>query len=183
MYDIKDVIAVDDSFSYWCLYLLGIIVLVAIAYFVYKSIQKKKKEKSEEPLYASPIEKANALLKNLENQKLVERGEVKAYYSELTNIARTYIEESIEIPAMESTTDELITAFKIAVFKKKLTLNPETIDNLEQVLKQADLVKFAKSKPLEFEISDDKIKIEKTIQKAIPEIVRVEAVSDLQPTT
>lgn len=174
MYDIKDVIAVDDSFSYWWLYLLGIIVLVAIAYFVYKWIQKKKKEKSEEPIYASPIEKANALLKNLEYQKLVERGEVKAYYSELTNIARTYIEESIEIPAMESTTDELITSFKIAVFKKKLTLNQEIIDNLEKVLKQADLVKFAKSKPLEFEIADDKIKIEKTIQKiheSIPEVI------------
>lgn len=174
MYDIKDVIAVEDSFSYWWLYVLGILALLAIAYFVYKWIQKRKKEKSEEPIYTSPIEKANAHLKNLEQQKLVERGEIKAYYSELTNIARTYIEESIEIPAMESTTDELITAFKIAVFKKKLTLNPEILDNLEKVLKQADLVKFAKSKPLEFEIADDKVKIEKTIQKiheSIPEVI------------
>jgi len=174
MYDIKEVIPVENSFSYWWLYLLGIIALVAIAYYVYKWLQKRKKEKSEEPVYATPIEKANALLKNLEKQKLVERGEVKEYYSELTTIARTYIEESIEIPAMESTTDELINSFKIAVFKKKLTLNPETINNLEKVLKQADLVKFAKSKPLEFEIAEDKIKIENTIQKiheSIPEIM------------
>jgi hypothetical protein len=172
MYDIKDVIAVENGFSYWWLYVLGIIALLAIAYFIYKWIQKRKKEKSEAPIYTSPIEKANAHLKNLEQQKLVERGEIKAYYSELTNIARTYIEESIEIPAMESTTDELITAFKIAVFKKKLTLSPEILDNLEKVLKQADLVKFAKSKPLEFEIAEDKVKIEKTIQKiheSIPE--------------
>jgi cbb3-type cytochrome oxidase subunit 3 len=172
MYDIKDVIAVEDGFSFWWLYVLGILALLTVAYFVYKWIQKRKKEKTEEPVYTSPLEKANAHLKNLEQQKLVERGEIKAYYSELTNIARTYIEESIEIPAMESTTDELITAFKIAVFKKKLTLNPETLDNLEKVLKQADLVKFAKSKPLEFEIAEDKIKIEKTIQKiheSIPE--------------
>jgi len=174
MYDIKDVIAVEDSFSYWWLYILGLIAIIGIAYLVYKWLQKRKKEKSEEPIYASPIEKATALLKNLENQKLVERGEVKTYYSELTNIARTYIEESIEIPAMESTTDELITSFKIAIFKKKLTLSPEAIIDLEKVLKQADLVKFAKSKPLEFEIADDKIKIEKTIQKiheSIPEII------------
>ena len=172
MYDIKDVIAVEDGFSYWWLYVLGILALLTVAYFVYQWIQKRKKEKTEEPVYTSPIEKANAHLKNLERQKLVERGEIKAYYSELTNIARTYIEESIEIPALESTTDELITAFKIAVFKKKLTLNPETLDNLEKVLKQADLVKFAKSKPLEFEIAEDKVKIEKTIQKiheSIPE--------------
>ncbi|WP_396174203.1 hypothetical protein [Flavobacterium sp.] len=174
MYDIKDVIAVENGFSYWWLYVLGILALLAIAYFVYKWIQKRKKEKTEEPVYTSPLEKANAHLKNLEQQKLVERGEIKAYYSELTNIARTYIEESIEIPAMESTTDELITAFKIAVFKKKLTLNQDTIENLEKVLKQADLVKFAKSKPLEFEIADDKIKIEKSIQKiheSIPELI------------
>jgi hypothetical protein len=38
----------------------------------------------------------------------VAKGEVKAYYSELTDIARNYIEEAIEIPAMESTTSELI---------------------------------------------------------------------------
>ncbi|WP_321539627.1 hypothetical protein [Flavobacterium piscinae] len=112
---------------------------------------------------------------------MVERGEVKEYYSELTDIARTYIEEAIEIPAMESTTDELIAAFKIAVVKKKLSLTDETIKNLEKVLKQADLVKFAKSKPLEFEIADDKIKIEKTIYKihqSIPEEVEEEELED-----
>jgi hypothetical protein len=37
------------------------------------------------------------------------KGEVKEYYSELTDI-RNYIEEAIEIPAMESTTSELIVA-------------------------------------------------------------------------
>jgi hypothetical protein len=30
-----------------------------------------------------------------------------------------------------------------------MTVSPETIENLERVLKQADLVKFAKSKPVE----------------------------------
>jgi hypothetical protein len=100
MYDIKDVIAVENGFSYWWLYVLGILALLAIAYFVYKWIQKRKKEKTEEPVHTSPLEKANAHLKNLEQQKLVERGEIKAYYSELTNIAITYIEESMEIPAM-----------------------------------------------------------------------------------
>ena len=42
---------------------------------------------------------------------------------------------------------------------------------MERVLKQADLVKFAKSKPLDFEIAEDRNKIEKTIvtlDKSIP---------------
>jgi hypothetical protein len=65
----------------------------------------------------------------------------------LTDIARNYIEEAIDIPAMESTTSELILGLRAASVRKKMTF-PETIENLERVLKQADLVKFAKSKPL-----------------------------------
>ena len=162
-------------------YLLILVVLAGIGYLIYYLIQKNKKPKVEEIVYASPIEKATAHLKTLEKKSLVERGEVKAYYSELTDIVRTYIEEAIEIPAMESTTDELIAAFKIAIVKKKLALNDETIKNLERVLKQADLVKFAKSKPLEFEIVEDKSKIEKTIYKihqSIPEVVEEELIDN-----
>lgn len=177
MYDIKDISTVPNDYSYWWIILLILIGVAGLGYLIYYFIKRNKKPVEEEILYASPIEKATAHLKSLEKKSLVERGEVKEYYSELTDIARTYIEEAIEIPAMESTTDELIAAFKIAVVKKKLSLTEETIKNLEKVLKQADLVKFAKSKPLEFEIADDKIKIEKTIYKihqSIPEVVEEE---------
>ena len=181
MYDIKDISTVPNDYSNWWIYLLILIGIGGIGYLIYYLIKKNKKPLEEEIVYASPIEKATAHLKSLEKKSLVERGEVKEYYSELTDIARTYIEEAIEIPAMESTTDELISAFKIAIVKKKLSLTEETIKNLEKVLKQADLVKFAKSKPLEFEIADDKIKIEKTIFKihqSIPEEVEEEELED-----
>jgi hypothetical protein len=52
---------------------------------------------------------------------------------------------------MESTS-ELITGLRAASVRKKMTVSQDTIANLERVLKQADLVKFAKSKPLDFEI-------------------------------
>ncbi len=181
MYDIKDISTVPDDYSDWWVYLLILLGIAATGYLIYYLIKKNKKPAEEEIIYASPIEKATAHLKTLEKKSLVERGEVKEYYSELTDIARTYIEEAVEIPAMESTTDELIAAFKIAIVKKKLSLTEETIKNLEKVLKQADLVKFAKSKPLEFEIADDKIKIEKTIYKihqSIPEEVEEEELED-----
>jgi hypothetical protein len=57
------------------------------------------------------------------------KGEVKEYYSELTDIARNYIEEAIEIPAMESTTSELIVALRAASLKKKMSVSQETIEN------------------------------------------------------
>jgi len=75
---------------------------------------------------------------------------------------------------MESTTSELIEGLRKAAKQQKLKLSNETVENLEKVLKQADLVKFAKVKPLDFEIEEDKKRISSsivTIHKSIPEIV------------
>ncbi|GAA3759479.1 hypothetical protein [Flavobacterium ginsengiterrae] len=177
MYDIKDITAGDDTIGDWWKYVLALVIILAIGAGVYWFIRKNQKKKIEEEVYKTPIEKATSLLNNLESKELVQKGEIKEYYSELTDIARNYIEEAIHIPAMESTTSELIEAIRTASTKKKMTLTPETVENLERVLRQADLVKFAKSKPLEFEITDDRNKIQKvilTLDNAIPTEVSTE---------
>jgi hypothetical protein len=174
MFDIKDISAANNQTGNWWKYLLLLIVILGIAGLVYWLIKKNQKKKIEEEIFKTPIEKATSLLNNLEKKELWQNGEVKAYYSELTDIARNYIEEAIEIPAMESTTSELIQGLRAISVKKKMTLSLETIENLERVLKQADLVKFAKSKPLDFEISEDRNKIQKvilTLDNAIPVVV------------
>lgn len=170
MYDIKDITG-PESNNDWLIYLLIILVIIGIGAFVYWFVKKRQQKKITEEVYKTPIEKATSLLNNLESKELVQKGEIKEYYSELTDIARNYIEEAIHIPAMESTTSELIQAIRTASTKKKMTLTPETVENLERVLRQADLVKFAKSKPLEFEITEDRNKIQKvilTLDNAIP---------------
>lgn len=177
MYDIKDITAAESPIGNWWKYLLVFLLLVGIGALVYYIVKKRQQKKIEEEVYKTPIEKATSLLNNLEQKELWQKGEVKSYYSELTDIARNYIEEAIEIPAMESTTAELIAGLRAASLKKKMTLTPETIENLERVLKQADLVKFAKSKPLDFEITEDKNKIQRvilTLDDAIPVEVEVE---------
>lgn len=174
MYEIKPIIGAESASSGIWKWLLIILALVGIGFLVYYLIKKYQKKKVEQEVYKTPIEKATSLLNTLEKKELWQKGEVKAYYSELTDIARNYIEEAIEIPAMESTTSELIVALRNASLKKKMAVSLETLENLERVLKQADLVKFAKSKPLDFEISEDKKKIEKailTLDNAIPEEV------------
>ncbi|MDY0989029.1 hypothetical protein SOM12_16470 [Flavobacterium sp. CFBP9031] len=171
MYDIKDISSVDEGMGNWWIYTLIVLVILGIGAFVYWYVKKRQLKKIEEEVYKTPIEKATSLLNNLEQKELVQKGEIKEYYSELTDIARNYIEEAIHIPAMESTTSELIAAIRGASTKKKMTLTPETVENLERVLRQADLVKFAKSKPLDFEITDDRNKIQKvilTLDNAIP---------------
>ncbi|PIF31775.1 hypothetical protein CLU81_2282 [Flavobacterium sp. 9] len=177
MYDIKDITAADSGIGNWWIYVLIFIAILAIGAFVYWYVKKHQLKKIEEEVYKTPIEKATSLLNSLESKELVQKGEIKEYYSELTDIARNYIEEAIHIPAMESTTSELIQAIRTASTKKKMTLTPETVENLERVLRQADLVKFAKSKPLEFEITEDRNKIQRvilTLDNAIPTEVPAE---------
>ena len=180
MFDIKGIAPADNSMGDWWKYLLIIVLIVGIGVLIYWYIKKHQKKKLEAEIFKTPIEKATSLLDTLEKKELWQKGEVKAYYSELTDIARNYIEEAIEIPAMESTTSELIQGLKAASVKKKMTLSQEIIENLERVLKQADLVKFAKSKPLDFEITEDRNKIQKailTLDNSIP--VEVPAEEDV----
>ena len=175
MYDIKNIIQVDKPFGNWWIYLLILIAIAGIGYLVYYFIKKRQSEpKPEIIIFKSPIEKATTLLQQLETKELWQKGEIKNYYSELTDIARNYIEEEIQIPAMESTTSELIEGLRNAAKQKKLKLSNETVENLEMVLKQADLVKFAKSIPLEYEIEADKKRISNsivTIHNSIPDEV------------
>jgi hypothetical protein len=177
MYDIKDIVKANEGIGDWWKNLLVLLLIGGITAFIYWYFKIRKKDTIEEEIYKTPIEKATSLLNNLEKKELWQQGEVKAYYSELTDIVRNYIEEAIEIPAMESTTAELIEGLKVASQKKKMKLSKETIENLFVVLKQADLVKFAKVKPLDFEITEDRKKIERaivTLDKAIPVVVEAE---------
>jgi hypothetical protein len=175
MYDIKDIAQVESPMGTWWIYVLIALIIAVAGFFIYKFIKKiQTKEKVEVIVYKTPIEKATTLLQQLESKELWQKGEIKHYYSELTDIARNYIEEEIHIPAMESTTSELIEGLRKAAKQQKLKLSNETVENLEKVLKQADLVKFAKVKPLDFEIEEDKKRISNsivTIHKSIPEIV------------
>jgi hypothetical protein len=173
MYDIKNIIATEEApSSEWWKWLLLLALIVAsgfASYFIIKKIQKRKE--TAEEFFASPIEKAIAYLQNLDKKQLIQKGEVKEYYSEMTDIARTYIEESVNVPAMESTSSELIAALKKAISEKKMFINREELNQFKLVLENADLVKFAKSKPMQFEIEKDKGIIDKfliIIDKALP---------------
>lgn len=174
MYDIKPVIAANSSFSQWW-WIAGIIILCAITAlgaWKYRKANKQVSLKQEKQYKISPIEKAHRELIDLERQNLLSRGEVKDYYSRLTDIARTYIEEATNIPAMESTTGEVINALREAMNGKKIGLGKDTLQQLENVLRTADMVKFAKSRPGSNEIAEDKEIVEKTIasiDKSLPQ--------------
>ncbi|HLV51691.1 MAG TPA: BatD family protein [Flavobacterium sp.] len=172
MYDIKtQVEATADTEKMWN-YLIAVLLCITsgiATYFIIKRIQNKNL--TEEDLYKTPLEKVSKKLQLLDAKRLIINGDVKSYYSEMTDLIRDYIEEVFEIPAKESTTSELIQHLLLTIKSKKIKLSKETVNDLKRVLQTADLVKFAKSEPMNSEIEQDRKAsevISVSIDKAIP---------------
>ena len=94
-----------------------------------------------------PYERAKLALQKLDQSDYLNRDDLKSYYSDLTMIMRQYIDEKVYDHALESTTQELIDRLQLLKDGNQIDLDPKTIENLEVILKRADLVKFAKAQP------------------------------------
>jgi hypothetical protein len=149
LYDIKPIIEVDKSASKWWLYFLGILLILAfVAFLLYWFIWREKPLTDEEKVaLLPPYERAKLALKALDNAHYLENNEIKAYYSDLTQIIRKYLDEKVYDRALESTTDELINRLNLLRDGNQIDISKDDIKNIETILKRADLVKFAKSKP------------------------------------
>ncbi|WP_340077018.1 hypothetical protein [Leptobacterium sp. I13] len=166
MYDIKPIIAVEKNYSGWLSYLWWFLGIAIVGSFVYWFFFRKKPLSEEEKVaLLPPFDRAMLELKKLEESKYLIQSEHKQYYSELTNIVRAYIEEDVHISALESTTDELIQKIEMLKDSGALKIEKETIKQFQQVLKTADLVKFAKSKPENNIAEADRKAIEQIVVK------------------
>ena len=123
------------------------------AYFAYR-LYKKKKEQGYLFTPPPPPRPAHEIafdeLNKLFSSDLLETGQYKAFFSELSMILRGYLENRYFIYALEETTYEIVRDMK-----KKLE-DKDMLRDLEQVLSLSDLVKFAKYKPTEDEIAQAK---------------------------
>ncbi|MEO1010661.1 MAG: BatD family protein [Bacteroidota bacterium] len=174
LYDIKDLMAVEKSHArLWRILLwifLGLIIVGGLFYwFVFR---KKPLTEAEKEALLPPYDRALLELKRLENSRYLIQDEYKQYYSELTNIVRSYLEEDVNVSALESTTDELITKLEMLKDAGELELDRETLTQFKQILQTADLVKFARSKPPTSTAEQDRKSIEHIVIKtheALPE--------------
>ena len=158
----------DDfkKYIYWALAIL--IVVITTLYFALKRTDKSISETFIPKL--APYQEALQNLKLLDSKLLWQNNKVKAYYSELTEIVRNYIERELNIPALEQTTNELVDTLKDFSNLNTITTDKETIQKLEKLLSQSDLVKFAKSKPLANEIEFDRKNAEAIINNIKPSV-------------
>ncbi|HTI58620.1 hypothetical protein [Mucilaginibacter sp.] len=149
IYDIKQPMAVVYTFWDWLhdnwYWVAGPLLVIAVVIAIVLYLRKRPKA---EPVVrvAKPATPPHAIalnkLKELRDKKLWQQEQVKQYHIELSDIIREYVEQRYEIKTHEKTTDEIFASLKytdIAGVNKEL---------LRQILVLADLVKFAKEKPL-----------------------------------
>ncbi|MBT6964915.1 MAG: hypothetical protein HOA01_01695 [Flavobacteriales bacterium] len=144
--DIKQPMEAPIGWSDIWPWLLGIVLLILIAYILKKYVFTKKEAlKIEKPKVIIPADiTALQQLTKLDEAQLWQAGNVKKYHSEISEIIRRYTENRFNFIALELATEEIISELKSKV-------NNEQLASITILLKRADLAKFAKSKPEETE--------------------------------
>lgn len=131
----------DVSAIVWLTLLM--LALGGLAYYLFvrykdnKPIIKKIKIEPKLP----PHQQALKEIERIKGNKTLRTADPKTYYTELTDVLRTYMEERFGFNAMEMTSSEIID--KLQEINDK-----ESIKDLMYLFQTADLVKFAKHSPL-----------------------------------
>jgi large-conductance mechanosensitive channel len=146
--DIKKPYGAPITFKELAPWIFGIILIATIVFFILYAINRRKKNI---PLFTLPAKPklpphviALSELDKLKEEQLWQHDKVKDYYTRLTDIIRVYLEERYEVPAMEQTTQEILTEFK----RESSQIKGKLFNGLQKTLDTADLVKFAKYTPL-----------------------------------
>ena len=95
------------------------------------------------PVQAPPHEATLQQLAVLEQQKPWKHGKTEQFYADLSMIIREYLERRFNIPALESTTREILPMLQKTDFQETQR------EALRDLLQQSDMVKFAQKTPAE----------------------------------
>lgn len=163
-----------DDFKPYLWWLLLLLAIIALGVFYY--LKKKNVVIFERKPSIPPFDEALQRLQLLDKKQLYQHQKTKEYYIELTEIVRGYIEKEWHIPALESTTDELHGFMLDFIDIKKLPTNKATAIRLHKLLRESDLVKFAKYTPVSSEIEMHRNEAELLIKALKPKTEKTDEV-------
>lgn len=156
---------------------LFVLVLLAAAYALQRYLQSRGKGLGD-LFKAAPPQPPHVVairaLEALHHQKLWQNNRHKQYYSQLTDILRTYIDGRWGVSAMEMTSDEIIAAIRSEELPDKARMD------LTVILRDADLVKFAKATPEAEQNEADYLKAYYFVEETKLVLNEPEAVEDEQ---
>ncbi len=142
--DIRAIKGPKDMPRNWLLLLPWILAtggVVAGGYWAYRRLRARRgpEEEREIELPARPPhEVAHDALKRLEQSGMLERGAIKEYFIEVSDIIRRYVEDRYRVDALEMASHEVVMGLE----RSGVTL--EVRLQFERFLGDCDLVKFAK---------------------------------------
>ena len=125
-------------------WILLALFVAALAYLLYRYIKYRRENRD---FFGKPIVKdpphivALRALDKLHNEKLWQNGKEKLFYTGITDTLREYIENRYGVNAMEKTSSEIMQSIADKQIDQK------NYNELDELLKTADLVKFAKYVP------------------------------------
>lgn len=126
-------------------WLIIALIAAALAWGAILLFRRFKKNKSVDEPVRSP-DPAHLIafreLEKLKEEQVWQKGELKHYYTRLTEILRQYLENRYGVCSLEMTTSETLEALVKTGFRKD-----ESYTLLKTILNGSDLVKFAKYKP------------------------------------
>lgn len=130
-------------FKWFMLFNLLQLLVAAVVIYLQRSKKTLKQifipEKPKEPAHVVALRE----LDRIKNQKLWQTGQVKTFYSQLTEVLRRYLEDRYHFPALEQTSGEILRQLK-----HENLPNSDLLPKLRTVLETADLAKFARFEPL-----------------------------------
>ncbi|MDR1682633.1 MAG: hypothetical protein LBS25_04515 [Candidatus Symbiothrix sp.] len=174
-FDIKDILVPElvwQDYIIWLVLFIALRILTALITVLLIEWKKKNRTirlpfRKETKPDLPPHIRALQALDAIKSEKLWQRGKEKEYYSQITDVVRTYIDERFQIAAMEMTTGEILLRIR------SVSAADFVFDHLKRLLFQADLVKFAKYRPLpeenEMSIGNAYFFVDQTIPVPKPE--------------
>ena len=148
---------------------LGALLALLLTGLVYALYRRWRARSGDEPgLRGPPPRPAHEIamdaLASLEASPLLERGQVKEYHIEVSEILRSYVERRFVVEALEMTTIEVLLGLD------GVGVDATVRSGLRRFLDQCDLVKFAKVRP-ELEASHDVLTLgRRLVEDTIPAI-------------
>ena len=146
--DIRDIVGPKDlprHVSFFVFVIVGLVLVVA-AILGWYLMKRRTSPRDTIPVLA-PHELAYRRLEAIVSKDLVNKGELKTFYGEISYVLRCYIEDRFGLHAPEQTTEEFL--YKLG---HSSVLRGEHKTLLKKFLEHCDLVKFAEHQPTDGEI-------------------------------
>jgi len=154
LYNIKPIIPVNRNYTNILTVILSMLIILSIIWYYIKNRSKENlvnNLNNNESFYEIAIKRINKL-KTITPKN---QNEFKDFYTNLVDSLREYLEFQFQIPALESTSSELLIRIKVFSDNKKYKIENNNFKDLEKLFSKSDLIKFAKSLPSKNEVSID----------------------------